>query len=387
MADGVPITAGTGTTILTDDTGAGGHAQVVKLAISTDGSGTLIPAEATNGLDVDVTRVQGTVTIAGAVTNAGTFATQVDGAALTALQLIDDPVQVLGTDTYTEATSKGITVGAVRRDADTTLVDTTNEFGPLQMDANGRLKVEAFSGETLPVSLTSTTVTGTVAVTQSGTWDEVGINDSGNSITVDNGGTFAVQVDGAALTALQLLDDTVIADDAAFTVGTSKVTMAGALAVAHGANPDAADALDAVAILTNRHRIPFFLGGHPNIVSAEYITTASQTDDPVVAVVGAGTKIVVTQITVVASAANTVSPSVRIGFGTASVPTQGASGADGVAKVILSHPGVPAGSGIVKGTGVGIVGIGGDNEDLRITCGAPTSGSLVVQVDYFTIES
>lgn len=35
------------------------------------------------------------------------------------------------------------------------------------------------------VSLTSTTITGTVAVTQSGTWDEVGINDSGNSITVD----------------------------------------------------------------------------------------------------------------------------------------------------------------------------------------------------------
>src|SRR5574343_1108425 len=46
MADGVAITAGSGTTILTDDTGAGGHAQVVKLAISTDGSGTLIPATA-----------------------------------------------------------------------------------------------------------------------------------------------------------------------------------------------------------------------------------------------------------------------------------------------------------------------------------------------------
>ena len=51
MADGVAITAGTGTTILTDDTGAGGHAQVVKLAISTDGSGTLIPADA-NGMSV-----------------------------------------------------------------------------------------------------------------------------------------------------------------------------------------------------------------------------------------------------------------------------------------------------------------------------------------------
>lgn len=56
MADGVAITAGSGTTILTDDTGAGGHAQVMKLAISTDGSGTLIPADAANGLDVDVTR-------------------------------------------------------------------------------------------------------------------------------------------------------------------------------------------------------------------------------------------------------------------------------------------------------------------------------------------
>jgi hypothetical protein len=51
MADGVAITAGSGTTILTDDTGAGGHAQIVKLAISTDGSGTLLPADA-NGLTI-----------------------------------------------------------------------------------------------------------------------------------------------------------------------------------------------------------------------------------------------------------------------------------------------------------------------------------------------
>lgn len=81
------------------------------------------------------------------------------GAIQTSVELIDDTVKVLGTDTYTEATSKGLTISAVRRDADTTLVNTTNEFTPLQVDANGRLKVEAFSGETLPVSLTSTTVT------------------------------------------------------------------------------------------------------------------------------------------------------------------------------------------------------------------------------------
>jgi hypothetical protein len=53
MADGVAITAGSGTTILTDDTGAGGHAQIVKLAIATDGSATLIPADATLGITVN----------------------------------------------------------------------------------------------------------------------------------------------------------------------------------------------------------------------------------------------------------------------------------------------------------------------------------------------
>ena len=45
MADNVAITAGTGTTVRTDET-AGGHVQVMKLAISTDGSDTLIPATA-----------------------------------------------------------------------------------------------------------------------------------------------------------------------------------------------------------------------------------------------------------------------------------------------------------------------------------------------------
>jgi hypothetical protein len=57
MADNVAITAGSGTTIATDDAGAGGHVQIIKLAISTDGSATVIPADATNGLDVDVTRL------------------------------------------------------------------------------------------------------------------------------------------------------------------------------------------------------------------------------------------------------------------------------------------------------------------------------------------
>jgi hypothetical protein len=151
-----------------------------------------------------------------AVTNAGTFPVQVDGAALTALQLIDDPVATLGTTTYTETTTKGMIAGAVRRDADTTLVDTTNEVAPLQVDARGALKVEAFSGETLPVSLASVP-----------------------SHAVTNAGTFAVQVDGNALTALQLIDDAVFTDDAAFTPTTSK-----GLAVGFQADEASADSVD-----------------------------------------------------------------------------------------------------------------------------------------------
>jgi hypothetical protein len=47
------------------------------------------------------------------------------------------------------------------------------------------------------------TVSGTVAVT-----------DNAGSLTVDNGGTFAVQVDGAALTALQKIDDMISGSEA-----------------------------------------------------------------------------------------------------------------------------------------------------------------------------
>lgn len=60
MADTVPITAGSGTTIGTDEVTIGGtlqHVQRVKLVDGTDGGTALIGGDATNGLDVDVTRV------------------------------------------------------------------------------------------------------------------------------------------------------------------------------------------------------------------------------------------------------------------------------------------------------------------------------------------
>lgn len=208
---------------------------------------TSIAAGDNNIGNVDIVTMPTVTVNSHAVTNAGTFAVQVDGSALTSLQLADDVVATLGTTTYTEASTKGTTIGAVRRDADTTLVDTTNEIGPLQMDANGRLKVEAFSGEALPVTLTSTTVTGTVAVTQSGTWDEVGINDSGNSITVDNA-TISVVGSGTEATAQRVT----IATDSTGVLSVddngSSLTIDGTVTANLGATDNAV--LDAIAAST-----------------------------------------------------------------------------------------------------------------------------------------
>lgn len=55
MADNLGYTPGTGATVATDEvTGTGEHCQVVKLAISTDGSRTFIPATSADGLLVDI---------------------------------------------------------------------------------------------------------------------------------------------------------------------------------------------------------------------------------------------------------------------------------------------------------------------------------------------
>ena len=55
MADNIQITEGLGTVVATDDCGSGGHAQIVKLAISADGSAVSIPSDAITGLRVHVT--------------------------------------------------------------------------------------------------------------------------------------------------------------------------------------------------------------------------------------------------------------------------------------------------------------------------------------------
>ncbi len=171
-AASLPLPSGAATAAKQPALGTAGTASTDVITIQGIASGTVVPvADGGGSLTVDgtvavtnagLTALNGaiagtevqvdvltmpTVTVnSHAVTNAGTFATQVDGAALTALQLIDDPVATLGTTTYTEAATKGMIIGAVRRDANTALVDTTNEVGPLQLSALGSLKVAIIEG-------------------------------------------------------------------------------------------------------------------------------------------------------------------------------------------------------------------------------------------------
>lgn len=154
-------------------------------------------------------------------------------------------------------------------------------------------------------------------------------------------------------------------------------------AIAHGTNPTAVAAGDRTDSYANRHGIPFMIGGHPNILTASINVTdadGAQTNAAIITV-GAGVKIVVTHIAVTADNANTADVGVRIGFGTANTPAADAAG------LIIDHPGIAKGGGMVVGNGAGILGIGGDNEDLRITCEDPVGGSISVVVGYYTIES
>lgn len=297
------------------------------------------------------------------------------------MMVVNTTDQVIIYNPFDSAKGGTVATNVLTMEFDTTSMDDADDLLILYEDTAQDFTNDATHGTLVNLGANNdVTVTGTVAVTQSGTWDEIGINDSGNSITVDNNGTFAVQVDGAALTALQLIDDAIKTDDSGFTVATDEVMMAGHVAVAHGSNPDAADAADAVARLTNRHRIPFIIGGHPNILTLKHANITTAVTDTAIITAGSGVKIVVTRLTVTLDNASTVYPTVLIGFGPTNTPT--------TTGVLASHGGVPAGGGFTIGDGSGMLGVGADGDDLRITTtGNATGNGLQVTVSYYTIES
>jgi hypothetical protein len=153
-------------------------------------------------------------------------------------------------------------------------------------------------------------------------------------------------------------------------------------AIALGANPTAIQAGQKSKAYTNRHGIPFVIGGHPNTISYAHTAITTAVTDSALITISTGSKIVVTRLTATLDNASTVFPTVRIGFGSANVPALGNAG------IIVAHGGVPAGGGFNVGDGSGIVGIGADGEDLRITTtGNATGNGLQISVSYHTVDS
>ncbi|KKM89337.1 hypothetical protein LCGC14_1249560 [marine sediment metagenome] len=159
------------------------------------------------------------------------------GAALTALELIDDPVAVLGTATYLEATTSGMIIGAVRNDALATLASVDNEIAPLQVDANGSLYVTGGGGGT------EYTVNVTVPADPIGTTTIMERDDIITALTeVETDWTnMRASAEGALwvqdfnsdaiLTAVELIDDAIFVDDTA-THSTGSTKGMGIMAVA-----------------------------------------------------------------------------------------------------------------------------------------------------------
>lgn len=165
---------------------------------------------------------------------------------------------------------------------------------------------------------------------------------------------------------------------------TGPQSMVGALA--HGANPTAVTAGQAVRPSANRAGVQFVIGGHPNVFTREaQIEDAdgAQTNAAIVTV-AAGLKIVVTLVVANCDGSTTNPTNIVVGFGTATIPARAHTGVSGI---LAAFDGVPAGGGKVKGDGSGIIGIGADDEDVRITTEDPVGGACSVEVSGYTIES
>jgi hypothetical protein len=130
VADNIGYTPGTGALIKTDQgSGTGAHMVVAKIAESADGGENLVPATATNGLAVDVTRVQGTVTVSGTVTAS-------DGGGTVSVDDGSGSLTVDGTVTVDQGTAAPVSAPWPVKISDGTLPVTVK-----QVDGEGALRV------------------------------------------------------------------------------------------------------------------------------------------------------------------------------------------------------------------------------------------------------
>jgi hypothetical protein len=180
------------------------------------------------------------------------------------------------------------------------------------------------------------------------------------------------------------LDGALLAHDA---VDSGSSIAVGYRTIAHGTNPTAVAAADRTVAYANRAGIPFVIGGHPNSITreAEIEDGDGAQTGALIVDISAGTKIVVTRLSISCGESTDAATSIAVAFDTdATFP---ARSHNGTAGYLIGFNGIPAGGGITIGDGSGIIGVGTDGQDLRYTSEDPTGGSCSISVTYYTIDS
>lgn len=209
MADGTTLDPGAGGDLIaTDDLGATGKVQWVKLRDGTDGgTQTIASGGGTEAASLRVTVASDSTGVLSVDDNGGSLT--VDGTVTANL--------AAGTNNIGDVDV--LTVPADPFGANADAAATAGSTGSIQ--AKLRLMTSQLDAIKTSVETLDNAIAGSEMQVDVLTMP---------STAVTNAGTFVTQENGAALTALQLLDDTVFTDDAAFTVATSKVNAIGLLA-------------------------------------------------------------------------------------------------------------------------------------------------------------
>ena len=124
---------------------------------------------------------------------------------------------------------------------------------------------------------------------------------------------------------------------------------------------------------------------HERIVTrCNLITDANgaQSDAALSATIAAGQRIALTRLTVSLDAGTTGNLAVTIGFGASAVPSPSLAGAAGV----VFHAAMAAGHHHTIGDGSAVIAVGGDGEELRITCADPASGNWRISYSYYLVN-
>jgi hypothetical protein len=136
--------------VIATDEVASAHYQKIKLDVGGDGVSIPATGDATNGLDVDVTRVQGTVTVSGTVTATPTGTQNVDVTANT-IGLATGAKQDTGNTSIASVDTKTPALGQALAAASTPVVLTAAQVTTLTPPA----AISGFSTETTLTSLNS----------------------------------------------------------------------------------------------------------------------------------------------------------------------------------------------------------------------------------------